>query len=173
MDILLIFLLLICLVISLFAFSLSISFFMGPPFVPTPKNIVKEMLSLLNAGGKDTLLDLGSGDGIVLIEAAKFGAKAIGYETNPFLVILSKMKVRVYGLSNKVEVKYQSYEKANLHNATIVFCYNLPKFMPPILKKITSELPKNSKIVSYKFPIPRLKLIKKTKSDIYLYTNPK
>lgn len=169
MDLILFFLLLICFVFALFAFSLSISFFLGPPFVPTPKYIVQEMLDLINISEKDILLDLGSGDGAILIEAAKRGTYSVGYEINPFLTFLTKLKARINRVHKNIEIHTQSYQKADMRNATIVFCYNLPRFMISVSKKIKKELPENSRVVSYKFPIRGLTLVTKTKSGIFLY----
>jgi len=163
-------LLAIAIIIALFALFLSLSFFFGPPFVPTPKPVVKEMLTLVGAKKQDVLLDLGSGDGTVLIEAAKMGINARGFEINPFLFLLAKIKARSKNLNKNIEVYNQDYQKANLKDVTIVFCYGLPKFMTTISEKLRIELPKSAKVASYKFPIPNLKLVKKTKTDIFLYT---
>lgn len=163
-------LLTIAILLVLFALSLSISFFFGPPFVPTPKYIVIEMLTLAKTNKKDVVIDLGSGDGVVLIQAAKMGAHAKGWETNPFLVVITLIKARLLNLNKKIEVHNKSYQKAVLKDATIIFCYNLPKFMKKISKKMKKELPKNAKVISYKFPIPGLHLDKKTQSGIFLYT---
>ncbi len=162
-------LILFVLAISLFALSLSLSFFLGPPYLPTPKSVIKEMLDLTKVGGKDLIIDLGSGDGVILIEAAMRGASSIGYEINPFLVLVTKIKALTKGLTNKVSVHTQPYQRANLKSATVVYCYNMPKFIPTIEKKLRKEASKNVKIVSYKFPIPGFTLIKKTPSGIFLY----
>lgn len=164
-----IFLLIFVLAISLFAFSLSLSFIVGPPYLPTPKKVIREMLDLIKVGDKDLVIDLGSGDGAILIEAALRGARTRGYEINPFLVFLTLFKRMIKRLGGKVSVHIQSYQKANLENATVIFCYNMPRFMQVIEKKIRKEAPKNVKIVSYKFPIPGLTLKKKTTSGIFLY----
>lgn len=128
------------------------------------------MLELANVGKEDTVVDLGSGDGVVLIEAARRGAIAKGWEINPFLVIWTKIVARLKGLHKNIFVYAKPYQTADLHKASVIFCYNMPKFMPTVNEKIRKEAKKNVKIVSYKFPIPNLCLIKKTKSQIFLYS---
>lgn len=158
------------LLLSLFAFFLSFSFIFGPPYLPTPMHAIKEMLILAKVGRRDIVFDLGSGDGIVLIEAARMGATAKGFEINPFLVLITKVRAHIKGLSNQISVYAKPYQKADLSNATVIFCYNMPKFMPALNKKINREAKKSAKIISYKFPIKNLRLISKTKSGIYLYS---
>lgn len=155
--------------LALFPLVLSLTFFFGPPYLPTPKNVIKEMLDLSEVDKNDVVIDLGSGDGAVLIEAALKGAKAKGYEINPFLVLLTKIRAAIKGLSNKISVFAKPYQKANLQGATVVFCYNMPKFIPAMERKLRKELKPGTKIISYKFPVPNLKLVKKTKSGIFIY----
>lgn len=156
--------------LSIFALFLSLSFIFGPPYLPTPKSVVSEMLDLAKLDKNDVVLDLGSGDGIVLIESAKRGATARGFEINPFLVGLTMLKAHLMGVGNKVSAHIKPYQMANLADATVIFCYNMPKFMPAIESKIRKDAKKNVKIISYKFPLQSLELVKSTKSRIYLYS---
>jgi SAM-dependent methyltransferase len=156
--------------LSVFALFLSLSFIFGPPYLPTPKNAVSEMLDLAMLDKDDVVLDLGSGDGIVLIESAKRGATAIGFEINPFLVAFTILKARIMGVGNKVLAHIKPYQQANLADATVIFCYNMPKFMPALENKINKEAKKNVKIISYKFPLQSLKLVRSTKSGIHIYS---
>ncbi|HVF69837.1 MAG TPA: hypothetical protein VNA13_04725 [Xanthomonadales bacterium] len=158
------------LILSLFALSLSLSFLFGPPYLPTPKRVIKEMLDLTKVAKGDVVIDLGSGDGVVLIEAALRGADARGWEINPFLVLWTRIRARIKNLHNKISVYAKPYQKANLQGASVIFCYNMPQFMHLIKKKLYEETSENVKIVSFKFPIPGLSLIKETPSGIYLYS---
>jgi len=128
------------------------------------------MLELADINKNDVVIDLGSGDGTVLIEAALLDAHAKGWEINPFLVLITKIRVGLKGLNGKVSVYAKPYQKADLRDATVVFCYNMPKFMPTIEKMIHNQSSINTKLISYKFPIPNFKLIKQTSSGIYLYS---
>lgn len=171
LEVVITFLILIfALFVALIPFTLALSFIFGPPYLPTPKNVVKEMLELAEVDEKDILADLGSGDGVVLIEGALRGAIVRGYEINLFLVLLTKLKTRMKGLGSKITVQAMPYQKANLENTTVVFCYNMPRFMPAIEKKLRKEASKNVKVLSYRFPLPKLKLIERTSSGIFLHT---
>ncbi len=77
----------------------------GAVYYPTTDNSVKEMLKISHLTSKDTLIDLGSGDGRILIAAANLGAKAIGYEINPFLVYKSRQLIKKYQLEKLVTIK--------------------------------------------------------------------
>jgi hypothetical protein len=155
---------------ALIPLMFSLSFFFGAPFVKTPVKITQEMLDLIELGKNDIFVDLGSGDGSVLIEAYRRGALAKGYEINPFLVVLSKLKFKIKRMDNNVITYAKPYQKGNFRNATVVFCYTLPRFIASLEKKLSKDLPQNSKIISYKFNFPNLKLLKETKSGIYIYS---
>ena len=170
MTVLAILVLILVLLLASIPLALALPFFFGAPYLPTPRHVIKEMLELARVGKEDIVIDLGSGDGAVLIEAALLGAMAKGWEINPFLVLLTKVRAQIKGLNGKIFVYAMPYQKANFKDATVIFCYNMPKFMPGIEKKLRKEAPKNVKIISYKFPIPNLNLIKKTPSGIFLYS---
>ncbi len=126
------------------------------------------MITLSEMKSTDTVFDLGSGDGRVLMECAKVCKKAIGYEINLFLVAWTMIKIMI-GQQSKVDVKWQDYNKAKFNDATIIFLYSIRGFIPKLQEKLKKELRPGTKIISYKFPLSGLKLIKKTKTDIYLY----
>lgn len=68
----------------------------GPPYVPTLKRDLGVLFSHLKLNSKDHLVDLGSGDGKVLVAAAKYGTRVSGVEINPFLVLISRLRLRSY-----------------------------------------------------------------------------
>ena len=80
------------------AFLLTI--FFGVPYVPTHKSDLFKLFETINLSKEDVLVNIGSGDGVVLKVVNNFNTKAIGFEINPFLVIISKIKLR----------KYQNYQ---------------------------------------------------------------
>ncbi len=157
------------LLLALFAFCLSISFFFGAPFVATPWKIVDEFIRTSKLKKTDTVIDLGSGDGRILIESAKICKLAIGYEINPFLILWCKFMASKQNLSKKVNISWQNYKNANLKNGTVIFLYNLPFFIPFLEQKFKRELKRGTKIICYKFPLKKFRLIKKTKTGIYIY----
>lgn len=164
-----IFLYVFLLLVSLFPVIFMLSFFFGPPFIPTPGKIAKEMITLAKIKKGATVVDLGSGDGRLLIEAALHGATAIGYEINPFLALWTKLSAFHHGVSKHVSVKTGNYNKADLKKADIIFVYGITGVMDRLQKKIFQEAKKGTLILSYKFPFPHVKNEKQTPSGIFTY----
>ncbi len=150
--------------------TLLLTFLFGPPFLPTPMSTIKELIQIANISEKDVVIDLGSGDGRMLIHAARQGATAKGWEINPFLVLWTRFIVRCYRVGKQVTVYLQNYHKADLSDATVVFLYNLPPHMPKLEQKLQKGLQKGTKIISYKFTLPTLKLTATPKPGVFIYT---
>jgi len=161
---------LISLLIVIGGCVLLLTFFFGPPFMPTPMSTIKELIQIANISEKDVVIDLGSGDGRMLIHAARQGATAKGWEINPFLVLWTRLAVHRYKVGKSVKVHLQNYYKANLSDATIVFLYNLPPHMPKLEQKLQKDLQKGTTIISYKFTLPTFKLTATPKPSIFIYT---
>jgi SAM-dependent methyltransferase len=157
--------------IVLFLCYYILSFFTGAPFVPTPMSVISEMLTSAKISKKDVVYDLGSGDGRMLIEAAKRGAHARGWEINPFLVIWTKLVAMRYGVGKNVNVHLQTYQKADLHDATVIFLYNMPAFLPALEKKFKKDLKPGTKIYSYKFSLDSFKPVSETESGVFCYVS--
>jgi tRNA G10 N-methylase Trm11 len=143
----------------------------GPIFWPTPMDKVKKMLKMAKAGQGSTVVDLGSGDGRILIEAAKLGAKAIGYELDPLLVWQSRKKIKKAGLSHLAKVHLKSFWQANLNEATIISLYLLPQHMKKMEKLLKKKLNHSVLVVSYDYPFLRKKHLEKS-GKVYLYQFP-
>lgn len=163
--------LLILFLLSLILFLLYFyaSFFIGAPFVTTPRHVVHEMITLAKLKKNDIVADLGSGDGRILIAAAKHGARARGWEINPFFVAWTKGMAYLNGVSHLVTVSCKTYQQADLREATVVMFYNIPSHVPALEKKLHKELQPGTKILSYQFPLQKFTLKKQTKSGIFLY----
>ena len=138
----------------------------GAPFLPTLKPQVTQALDLINLKPGQTLLELGSGDGRILNEAAKRGINAIGYEINPLLVIYSLWITR----KNRklVKVRMQNYWKIKLPKADGIFVFLLTPYMDKLDKKIANEKNGKVKLVSFAFEIPNKKAVKLV-NGLYLY----
>ena len=127
----------------------------GGPYVPTKPEIMEQMLQVACIGPEDYVVDLGSGDGRLVIAAAQAGAKqSIGYEIHPGLVKLSNWKIQKMNLEKKALVVKKSMWKANLSEVTLVFLYQIPYAMNRIKKLLETQLPPGSRVVSHAFPIP-------------------
>ena len=140
----------------------------GAIYFPTPPATVKKMLNLAKVGPKDTVLDLGSGDGRILITAARRHAIAIGYEIDPVLVRQSRLLITKANLSHLASVKCASLWRADLNQATIITLYLFPRYMNRLQKILEKKLTHPITLVSHNYQFPRKKYIKK-KDNIYLY----
>jgi methylase of polypeptide subunit release factors len=93
----------------------------GGPYVPTPKVVVDQMLAMANVGPKDFLIDLGSGDGVIVLTAARqFNARGYGVDIDPELVRQSNAEAKRLGMADKVAFHVQDVFKADLSKATVI-----------------------------------------------------
>src|SRR3989338_8483993 len=92
----------------------------GVEWVPSPQGIVDRMLKLAKVTRKDVVYDLGSGDGRIVISAAKIGAKAIGIEFDPIRVLISRIKIKLARLESKAKIEHGNFYRANVTNASVV-----------------------------------------------------
>ena len=97
------------------------------PFVVTPDGVTLAMLEIAGAGERDHLVDLGSGDGRIVITAARrFGASGLGVEIVPELVQKSRVAARAAGVADRAEFREQDLFRTDLSRATVVTMYLLP-----------------------------------------------
>lgn len=98
------------------------------PFITSPDNVTLEMLRIANVGAGDHVIDLGSGDGRIVITAAKrFGASGLGVEIVPDLVQRSLRNAREAGVADRVDFREQDLFKTDLSRASVVTMYLLPE----------------------------------------------
>jgi len=108
-------------------------------WVPTPEGLIDKMLEAAKVSDKDTLFDLGAGDGIIAITAArKYGAKSVGIEYNPDMAQFARRKVAEAGLTDKVKIITGDIFQEDFSSATVVTLYLMPhlnmKLRPILLK---------------------------------------
>jgi SAM-dependent methyltransferase len=124
------------------------------PFVPTPEAVVDEMLEIAKVSAKDVVYDLGSGDGRILIAAAKrFGARGVGIEINPDLLIDAGENATQAGVAHLVRFAEADFFTVDLSEATVVTLYLLPEVNRLLLPKLLAELRPGTRIVSYKYDL--------------------
>jgi predicted RNA methylase len=145
-----------------------ISVFVGVPFLPTHRKQAKKMIEFAKLKPGMVAVDLGSGAGRLLFLAAATGARAIGYELNPFLVLWTRFMAVVKGVGGNVEVKWQSLYQADLKNIDVVFAFLFPGPMEKLRSKLFSELRPGAKVISYVFAIPEKKTVL-TEEGIFVY----
>ena len=112
-------------------------------------------------------MDLGSGDGRVLLMAKKYGYRAVGYELNPVLVLLSKIRS---GKSSRSQIRFKSYWASDLSKADMVFVFSAQPYMNRLLNKLENELKPGALVVSYAFSFPSRKIDEKFEAfNIYKF----
>ncbi len=138
----------------------------GAPYLPTLKPQVQTALELAELQPGQSLLELGCGDGRVLIAAAKHGLQATGYELNPLLAAIAWLRTRRY--RKQVKVVWGNFWRQPWPEADAAFTFLLPKYMAK-LDKICAAYPRKPfKLVSFAFTIPGTKP-KKSAKGVFLY----
>ncbi len=147
--------------------SYSLVLLFGAPYLPTLSKQKSEALDMLALKPGQQFVDLGCGDGRLLVAAAERGLIVTGYEMNPFLFFYAWLRTRRYG--RNVKVKLRNFWKADLSSADGVFVFLLDRFMTR-LDKMLSKYSKDHqiKLVSHAFKIPGKRPIH-TKGALLLY----
>ena len=159
------------LILILFIFKqilFDITMFFGPFFVAIDDNKLNSMIKLAKPKKKDKIIDLGAGDGKILIKIAKMGFKSEGLEINPLLVNKLDKKVSKLSLDNFINVKRMNFWKCNLSRFDLVFLYGTSYIMKGLEMKLKSELKPGARVVSNHFKFPNW-LPEKELNDVYLY----
>jgi hypothetical protein len=125
----------------------------GGPYVPTPQVVVDEMLRIGKVGAGDYLVDLGSGDGIIVLTAATRlkARRGFGVDIDPELVKLANAEAKKRGVADRVSFHVQDVFKADISKATVVTLYLLPGMMVNLRPKILAELKPGTRVVSHDY----------------------
>lgn len=124
------------------------------PYVPTPWVIVDEMLKLADIRPDDVVYDLGSGDGRLVITAAKrFKARGVGVELQPELIELANAGARKEDVADRVKFVQGDLFETDIREATVVMLYLLPRFVTRLVPRFLSELRPGTRIVSHDYPL--------------------
>ena len=123
------------------------------PYVPTPQNVVDEMLMLANVTKNDVVYDLGSGDGRLVITAVKkFGAKrGFGVDIDPERIAESNANAKQAGVTDRVQFAAQDLFQTDFKEATVVTLYLLPEVNLKLRPKLLSDLRPGTRVVSHAF----------------------
>lgn len=124
------------------------------PFVPTPPEVVSEMLDMADVGPGDVLYDLGSGDGRVVIEAALRGARGVGIEIDTALVEKSRARAREAGVSERADFRLADLFEADFTDATVVTLYVFEEVNLALRPRLL-ELAPGTRVVSHEFGMGR------------------
>ncbi len=155
------------------------------PFITTPDNVTLEMLQAARVGPADHVIDLGSGDGrIVIVAAKRFGATGLGVEIVPDLVDKSLRTAREVGVADRVNFKVQDLFQTDLSPASVITMYLLPDFNLKLRPALLALKP-GTRIVSHDWdmgdwkpdqttvvPVPDKKVGLEKSSKVHLWTVP-
>jgi precorrin-6B methylase 2 len=126
----------------------------GAPYVPTSEHVVRKMLELADVTADDVVYDLGSGDGRIVIMAAKqFGARGVGVEIDSQLVRKARRNARRAGVADRVEFRQGDLFETDLGEATVVTLYLWPDMNNRLRPKLQRELDPGDRVVSNSFDI--------------------
>ncbi len=143
-------------------------------FVPTPQQVVDEMLKVANVKKGDVLYDLGSGDGRIPVTAAKrFSVRAVGIDIDPQRIAEANENAKKEGVTNLVTFKNTDLFTTDISEATVVTLYLLPRLNVKLRPKLFAELKNGTRIVSHAFDMgdwaPE-KHLKVDGRDVYFWT---
>lgn len=144
----------------------------GASFELTDDKTLRIMLKFARVKKGEKVAELGSGDGKLVIAFAKKGAEVHGYEINPFLVLLSKYKIRKEGLKGKAFVHWKNFWNVELGNFDVISVFQVGYVMPRLYKKLKREAKKKIRIVSNTWKFPNLRLLKEKGGVFYYEINP-
>lgn len=135
--------------------TLGVVFF-GAPYVPTRARDLEELFKVAKLTKKDVFIDLGSGDGRLVLAAAQRGIKSIGLELNPLLVLLSLWRIR--GVRKLASVHYKNYWRYKLpDDTTTIFVFLAKPFMERLKTYLQAEATRLGRpltLISYGFELP-------------------
>ncbi|MFZ2024981.1 MAG: hypothetical protein WAV51_01690 [Microgenomates group bacterium] len=161
------------LLFALLFFYMALAFLTGAPYVPSTTSVSKVMIALAHIKKGETIVDLGSGDGRLLFLAARAGAKAIGLEINPYLVLFTTIKALCSPERTMIRAYWKNFWRADFQNANVVFVYLLPWRMKQLEEKLLREMKPGSRVVSNSFIFPNIPCTKKDElHHVYLFTIP-
>lgn len=140
--------------------------FFGAPYLPTLKPQIHEALDLLDLKPGQTMIELGSGDGRVLRAAAEKGMHVIGYEINPFLVVVSYFVTLRY--RKQVTIVWGNFWRKELPESDGFFVFLLTRYMSKLDQKMKDYSYKPIKVASVAFQIPDKKPARK-KGGVFMY----
>lgn len=140
----------------------------GAPYVPSGRKTIERMLDLATLKAGERMLDIGSGDGRIVIAAARRGTAAHGVELNPWLVWWSRLQARMWGLSSKAAFTCGNLWSFDTSDFDVVTVYGLSPIMRRLGEKLSRELKPGARVVSHGFRFPDWQAVQEV-DGVYLY----
>jgi len=156
------FLLIVTVLIVCFAFVILF----GAPYLPTLRPQIEAALDLLALEPGQTMLELGCGDGRILAAAAKRGWHCVGYELNPIMALVARL--RTWRYRSQVRIVWGDFWRADWPAADGIFAFILPRFMARLNTKIAQQKAHRLKVVSFAFKIPKQPIVAE-RDGVFLY----
>jgi SAM-dependent methyltransferase len=156
------------------------------PYAATPDSVVQAMLTLADVGARDYVIDLGSGDGRLVIAAAARGARGLGVDIDAQLVEIARREAHHARVADRAQFVEKDLFETDVSEASVVTIYLLPSIMGRIAQKLAAELKPGARVVTHDFPLPGWRIDRvqafdvpekrdytfNERATIYLYTVP-
>ena len=123
------------------------------PYVPATNTQIQNILQMCK-GRSGHLVDLGSGDGRVVLATAQAGCRSVGYELNPWLVLYSKIMARLKGLHRKASFSRADLWKTDLKEFDTIIIFGVDEMMPKLQEKFAREMKNDARVLACRFPLP-------------------
>lgn len=147
----------------------------GAMYFPTPPEVVSGVVRLAKPRRGESALDIGSGDGRLIIALAKAGAKAVGCEINPLLIWKSRAAIKKSGLAKEASVAWRDFWREDFSRYDILVVFGRTAIMADLSVKFAAEAKPGVRIVSVVYPLPGWQPTAREKIgkySIYLYVKP-
>jgi hypothetical protein len=139
-------------ILAILIISFGVVLLFGAPYLPTLRPQIEIALQMADLKPGDTLIELGSGDGRVMLAAAKQGINVVGYELNPVLAAISWLRTLMY--KKHTSIIWGDFWQKDWPEHQAIFTFLLPKYMPKLDKKVMQSKHKPVKLVSFAFEVP-------------------
>lgn len=153
-------------ILTFIILSFGLGALFGAPWVPAFRRDFDELFQLTKVGAGTEFVDLGCGDGKVLLAAARAGANVTGYEINPLLWAIAWLRLLPFG--HRAHVRLGSYWGRELNRYDVIWLYLIDHHMPRMARTLAQKARSDAMVISYMFAFPRIKPSDKTyNSQIY------
>lgn len=154
------------LIASIVILSFGLGAFLGAPWVPAFRQDIDELLDLANVTKKTKFVDLGCGDGKILVAAARRGAHVTGFEVNPILWLICKLRLLPY--RKRAKVYLRSFWSVDLGRFDVIYLYLIDHHMVRMRAQLARQMNPRATVISYMFVIPGIRPIETTRNS-FLY----
>ena len=156
----------VLLIILLLVLCFSFVLLKGAPYLPTLKKQIDAAFDIAGLKAGDTIIELGCGDGRVLVAAAKAGLNGVGYELNPIMYLICWFRLRPY--RNQIKIIWGDFWSKDWPDADAIYVFLLPRLMTKLEKVILSRENAPKKLISFAFEVPGRKPLMQ-KEGVFLY----